>query len=127
MALGLYFSPASMTVAKYHEATAALKKAGVLHPQGRHYHVCFGSGDSVQIFDVWQSKEAFDKFGEVLLPILQQLGVDPGAPMVSEIHGVVVPPAKAPAKAAKPAKTAKAKKRPKPAARKKIVRRSKKK
>jgi hypothetical protein len=117
-----------MTAAQYHEAVAALKKAGAQHPPGRHYHCCFGTSDKVQIFDVWDSKESFDKFGEVLLPILQKLGVDSGAPMVSEIQGVVVPPAKAPAKAApaKAAKAAKTKKRSKPAARK-IIRRSKKK
>jgi hypothetical protein len=120
-----------MTAAQYDECIAALKKAGAQHPPGRHYHACFGTGDKMQVFDIWQSKEAFDKFGEVLLPILQQIGVDPGTPMVSEIHGVIVPPAKAPAKAAKPAakpaKTTKAKKKARPAARKKILRRAKKK
>ena len=31
------------------------------------------------VFDVWTSQEAFDRFAKTLMPILQQLGVDPGA------------------------------------------------
>ena len=40
------------------------------------------------------SQGAFDKFGKTLMPILQQLGVDPGQPSVMPMHKVMVPPAK---------------------------------
>jgi hypothetical protein len=59
------------------------------------------------VFDVWTSQAAFDRFGKVLLPILQGLGIDSGQPSVMPIHNVIVPPArKALAKRAAPRKTA---------------------
>lgn len=51
------------------------------------------------VFDVWSSQAAFDKFAKTLMPILQQLGLDPGQPTVMPIHKVIVPaPKSAPAK-----------------------------
>ena len=104
MALGFYFAPVGMTTEKYNEAIRRLKKAGAHHPAGRTYHACFGSPEKVAVFDVWTSQAAFDKFGQTLMPILTELGVDVGQPAVMEVHNVIVPPAKAaPAKAKKPA------------------------
>ena len=122
MSLGFYFSPDTLTAAQYDQAIAELKKAGAQHPPGREYHACFGSPDKLMVFDVWSSQEAFEAFGQTLIPILQAVGVNPGQPSVMPIHSVIVPPAKVtrPAKApakAKPAKKS-AKKRPKKAAKK---------
>src|ERR1700688_1332077 len=104
MAIGIYFSPAAMSAAKYDECIKLLKKAGAGNPAGRSYHAAFGPKDKLMIFDVWTSESAFDKFGKTLMPILQQLGLDPGQPMVMPVHKVIVP---AP-KVASPAKKAKA-------------------
>jgi hypothetical protein len=41
------------------------------------------------IFDVWESQQAFEEFGKALMPILQQLGLDAGAPDVMEIHNMI--------------------------------------
>ena len=95
MAIGMYFSPTAMTPAKYDECIARLTRAGALHPAGRTYHVALKTGDKVQVFDVWGSQAEFDAFGATLVPILQALGIDPGQPMVSAVHNVTVPPAKA--------------------------------
>jgi hypothetical protein len=43
------------------------------------------------VFDVWTSQAAFDKFGKTLMPILQQLGIDPGTPAVMPVHKVILP------------------------------------
>ena len=68
---------------------ARLEQAGAGQPRGRLYHVCFGGGSQLQVLDVWESRELFDRFGETLMPILQQAGVDPGQPQVSEVHNVI--------------------------------------
>ena len=94
MALGFYFGQSGLDVEKYNECIKRLKKAGAAHPAGRSYHSAFGPADKLMIFDVWTSQAAFDKFGKTLMPILQQLGVEPGQPTVMEIHKVVTPPAK---------------------------------
>lgn len=104
MALGIYFSPAAMSVEKYNECIRLLRQAGAAHPAGRSYHACFGTADRVMVFDVWTSQAAFDKFGQTLMPILQQLGVDPGQPSVMQIQKVITPPSRTRAKKRAPAK-----------------------
>lgn len=89
MALAFYFNPASMDVTRYDEVTRRLEAAGAGEPPGRLYHACFGSDDKLQVFDIWESQQHFDKFGETLLPILQEFGVDPGQPMVERVHNLI--------------------------------------
>src|SRR5215470_2042361 len=95
MAIGIYFSPAAMSAAKYDECIKSLKKAGAGNPPGRSYHATFGPKDKLMVFDVWTSQKAFDKFGQTLMPILAQIGLDAGQPQVMEIHRVIVPAKKA--------------------------------
>jgi hypothetical protein len=94
MAIGIYFSPAAVSAAKYDECIKLLKKAGAGNPAGRSYHAAFGTNDQPRVFEVWTSQAAFDKFGKTLMPILQQLGIDPGQPTVMAVHKAIVPPAK---------------------------------
>ena len=104
MALAFYFAPKPpMSAAQYDECTRLLRKAGGGHPRGRVYHASFGSPESVAVFDIWTSQAAFDAFGKTLMPIMQQMGVDPGQPHVMPLHNVIVPStAKRAAKKAKP-------------------------
>src|SRR5262249_27443393 len=94
MAIGIYFSPAAMSASQYDECIKLLKKAGAGNPPGRLYHASFGPKDKLMVFDVWTSQAAFDKFGKTLMPILQQIGLDPGQPTVMPMHKVIMPAAK---------------------------------
>ena len=89
MALAIYFNPPSMNAEQYDEAIRRLGQAGAGAPRGRTYHACFGSGDKLQVFDVWDSQEAFDEFGKTLMPILQEIGLDPGQPHIEQVHSVI--------------------------------------
>ena len=89
MALGLYFSPSSLTPAEYDDVNSRLEAAGAAAPAGRLYHVALETDGQIQVFDVWDSQESFDAFGETLMPIMNELGVDPGQPMVSNVHNIV--------------------------------------
>lgn len=89
MALGFYFSSNSFSAAQYDEAIKRLEAAGAGSPPGRSYHCAFAAGPNIHIFDVWDSQENFEKFGETLMPILSELGVDPGEPSVAEVHNVI--------------------------------------
>jgi hypothetical protein len=104
MALGFYFAPKPpMSAQQYNECMKRLKKAGAGHPRGRVYHASFGSPDNLAVFDVWTNQSAFERFGKTLMPILQELSIDPGQPMVMPMHNVVVPvKAKVAAKKAAP-------------------------
>jgi hypothetical protein len=43
----------------------------------------------IQVFDVWDSQESFEAFGATLLPIMAELGSDPGQPMVAPVHNII--------------------------------------
>jgi hypothetical protein len=90
MALGFYFAPQSFTPQQYDEAIRRLEAAGAGSPPGRSYHCAFSGDGGLQVFDVWDSRESFDKFGETLMPILGGLGVDPGEPQVAEVHNIII-------------------------------------
>ena len=87
MALALYFSP-MMTAQEYDTCIRKLEAAGAGTPAGRLYHACFGT-DKMAVFDVWDSQESFDRFGQTLMPIMKEIGVDPGQPQVMPIHNVI--------------------------------------
>jgi hypothetical protein len=89
MALGMYFTPGGFTPEKYDEALRQLESAGAGSPAGRSFHVALESNGEVQVFDIWESQAAFEAFGATLLPILSGLGIDPGQPMVQEVHNVI--------------------------------------
>ncbi len=89
MAVGLYFTPSGFTKDKYDEAIRKLEEAGAGTPAGRTYHVALESDGAIQVFDIWESQDAFEAFGQTLVPILSELGVDPGQPMAAEVHNVI--------------------------------------
>ena len=89
MAITVTFTPRSMDASQYDEIIKRLEDAGASAPPGRLYHVCFGTGSSLRVVDVWASQEALNTFGQTLMPILQQVGVDPGQPEVAEVHNSI--------------------------------------
>ena len=89
MAIGMYFTPQGFTRDKYDDAISKLADAGASSPAGRTFHVALESDGQIQVFDIWESEEAFQAFGETLLPILGSIGVDPGQPGVSQVHNVL--------------------------------------
>jgi hypothetical protein len=87
MAIGMYFRPEGMTKDTYDEVIRRLDDAGAGSPPGRTHHFALQMDDgSVHVFDVWDSQEQFDKFGETLVPILDDLGTNPGQPGVAQVH-----------------------------------------
>jgi len=39
--------------------------------------------------EIWDSREQFEAFGERLMPLLAEAGIDPGEPEVIEIHNII--------------------------------------
>ena len=89
MSFVVRFVPKSMSSAKYDEVVKRLEAAGAGSPQGRLFHVAFGSRDALRVSDIWETREDFDRFGQTLMPILQELGVDPGTPEFIETHNII--------------------------------------
>jgi len=89
MAVGYYFHPESMSSDQYDRVIRRLDEAGAGSPPGRTCHCAFHVGDAVHVFDVWDSEDQFNAFGETLMPILQEEGIDPGEPDISPVHKVI--------------------------------------
>jgi len=89
MAIAIYVNPASLNAAQYNEIIGRLDAAGAGKPAGRLHHACFGTGDKLRVFDLWESQQDFDAFGATLMPIVQQVGVDLGQPVAEQVHNVI--------------------------------------
>ena len=89
MALAFYFHPESVSAAQYDEVIKKLEAAGGGSPKGRTHHSAFGPADKLMVYDVWDSQEDFDAFGATLMPILGEVGVDPGTPDVIPVHNII--------------------------------------
>ena len=88
--IGVYVRPESMTVDQYRAADEKLDAAGVSQ-EGLLMHSCFSEGDKLAVFDVWESTEAFEAFGEKLMPILQEVGIAMTPPMIVEMVDFEIP------------------------------------
>jgi hypothetical protein len=82
-------TPQSMSTQQYNEVLRRLEAAGAGAPQGRLFHVAFGAHDALRVSDVWDTRENFERFGQTLMPILQGLGIDPGAPEIIEAYNTI--------------------------------------
>ena len=89
MSVLLRFSPASLTAQQYDESIRRLEESGDFPPDGLDYHVCFGTEGELKVSEIWDSQEQFEAFGPRLMPILEEVGIEPGEPQLIEIHNVV--------------------------------------
>jgi hypothetical protein len=83
MAVVAVFQGASFARDDYEEAVRRLTggKSRMESPsdwpvEGLLVHVAGEGAQGFRVLDVWESEEAFNRFGETLLPILQEIGVD---------------------------------------------------
>ncbi len=89
MSVLIRFAPASLTAQQYDESVRRLEQAGAWPPDGLDYHVCFGSGNNLRVSEIWDSQEQLDAFGERLMPVLAEVGIEPGEPELMDIHNIV--------------------------------------
>jgi hypothetical protein len=89
MALGFYITGTGFTQDKYDTTLAQLADAGAGAPEGRISHVALETDGEIQVFDIWESKEAFEAFGTTLVPILEAAGVKINEPMVARVHNEI--------------------------------------
>jgi hypothetical protein len=89
MSIAVYLNPKGMTLEQYEEIHRRLDAAGHGRPAERLHHSCFGFEGNLMVYDIWTSEESWQAFGEALLPILGELGVDPGQPAIMPLHKLI--------------------------------------
>ncbi len=84
------FTPTSeVTAEQYDETIGRLEKSGNWPPEGLEYHVAFESDGKFRVSEIWDSREQLDAFGERLMPVLKDVGIEPGKPEMLEIHNII--------------------------------------
>jgi hypothetical protein len=89
MAIAAYFHPKGMTLKEFEEIHRRLDEAGEGDNEHRLHHSCFGEDGDLMVYDIWDSPESFEAFGRVLMPVLAEVGVDPGVPAVLAVHKLI--------------------------------------
>lgn len=90
MSVLVRFAPTSETTTEqYDETIRRLQDAGDFPPDGLELHVCFVADGQVRVSEVWDSQDHFSAFGERLMPILADVGIDPGQPETFQVHNVI--------------------------------------
>ena len=80
----------SLSAAKYDEMMPRIEASGQWPPDGLDYHVAFSSDGTFRVSEIWDSREQFEAFGERLMPILAEGGVElAGPPEIIEIHNIL--------------------------------------
>ena len=80
----------NVTTEQYDETIRRLEKSGDWLPEGLEYHVAFKSNGSFRVSEIWDSQKELDAFGERLMPVLSDVGIElSGKPEVLEIHNIL--------------------------------------
>ena len=89
MSILVRFTPTSLTAERYEEASRRVGEALGWPPEGLDIHVCFGEEGSLQVSEVWDSREQFEAVRERLLGAVGEAGVEFSAePEIFEIHNI---------------------------------------
>jgi hypothetical protein len=73
--IGVYIHPAGLTKEQYQSIDEQLRASGA-EPKGMKMHSCFGEGDGIAIFDVWENEEDWKTFATHLEPLVTAAGIE---------------------------------------------------
>ena len=80
----------SMTSEMYDEVIRRIEESGDWPPDGMDYHVAFTSGRSFRVSEIWDSREQLEAFGERLMPLLADAGIELASePEILEVHNTI--------------------------------------
>jgi hypothetical protein len=79
--IGIYIVTTNMTIAQHTTGRERLRQAGAPEAAMK-LHSCFGEDGKLQVFDIWETQEAFDTFLTYLGPVMQELGIELAQPPV---------------------------------------------
>ena len=91
MSIVVRFNPTNATKEKYDESLRRMKQAGIWpNPPGLAVHVAFGPDNNLRVSEIWSSREQFEAFGEKLMPILADMGIEFSAePEIFQVQNLV--------------------------------------
>lgn len=94
MSVVAVFQSPNLTQENYEETVRKLTGGGRLESpadwpvEGLLVHIAGQGASGFRVVDVWESEDAFRRFGEVLMPLLEEAGIE-GEPDIYPAHTVV--------------------------------------
>lgn len=73
--IAVYYSPTAMTEAQYRDILARIGALGIEF-SGMKHHSCFGEGEQLAVYEIWDNKAAWEVFESHLMPILDEVGIE---------------------------------------------------
>jgi len=89
VSITVWIRPDKGSVEQYREVIRRLEDAGAGAPPGRLYHVTFEKDGRMGTIDVWSSREEFEEFAKVMVPIVQDVGIELAPPEFFETVNVI--------------------------------------
>lgn len=90
MSILVRFAPTNLTKEKYDETVRRLQELGDFPPDGMEYHLALGPEGNMRVSEIWDSPGQLQAFGERLMPILTEVGIElSGDPEIVEVHNIV--------------------------------------
>jgi len=80
------FDLGNTTRKQYDQTWEELRKLGQPNPSGLVHHVAIFQDNNCLVFDVWESREAFDRFSKTLMPILDKVGIRNVQPKITQVY-----------------------------------------
>ena len=81
-----------LTRQQYDEVSRRMEEAGAWPPDGLQMHVLFGTEGDLKVSEIWDSPEQLTAFGEQILPVLNEVGVQVASePEVFQLHELELP------------------------------------
>jgi len=91
MAICVHLVPVSMNAGQYQQAVKLIAEAGQAEPPGRMYHVTFGTGNKLEVVDVWRSQAEWDDFSPFVAKASEQVGVEVASLDIEPVQDIITP------------------------------------
>jgi hypothetical protein len=85
------FTYSNSDIKVYDGALKDLEAAGMGNIPDRLYHVSAKIENGWHVTDVWASLEAFNKFGETVMPLIAKNGGTPVEPTILTVYKIIIP------------------------------------
>ena len=87
MSILVRYHPQNLTAEQYDAVVRREQASPTYPPDGREYHVCFGTDGDLNVSEIWESVGHLQAYGEILMPMLSDAGIQFSAePEIIEVH-----------------------------------------
>jgi hypothetical protein len=89
MSILVQYHPKNLTAEQYDNVVQREEATATYPPDGREYHVCFGTDGDLHVSEIWNSLAQLQAYGEILMPMLADAGVEFSAePEIFDVHRI---------------------------------------